>query len=78
MKCVVCKSGEALKGKTTVVFEKGRATIVFKNVPADICDQCGEVYLSDKISEKLLSDSSEIERTGSEMNIKNFDRVDAA
>lgn len=55
MKCVICKSGETCTGTTTVTLTRGEATIVVKNVPAEICDNCGEYYLDDETSAKILS-----------------------
>lgn len=36
------------------MYEKERMTIVIKEVPADICNNCGEYYLSEDITEKVL------------------------
>ncbi len=54
MKCVICKSGEAYDGQTTVTLNRGQSTIIVKDVPAQICENCGEYYLSEEISERIL------------------------
>ena len=50
MKCVVCKSGEARPGTTTVTLEREGLTLVMKEVPADICVNCGEDYVDSSVS----------------------------
>jgi len=34
-------------------------TLVIKKVPADICENCGEYYLNDEISRKVLAMAEE-------------------
>ncbi len=51
MKCIICKFGETNAGKVMVTLHRREATIIIKGVPAEICDNCGEYYLSDEITE---------------------------
>ena len=53
MKCVICKQGETKDGMTTVTLERGQTTIIVKNVPAEICNNCGEYYLCEEVTEKV-------------------------
>lgn len=55
MKCVICKSGDAAPGTTTVVLEPGRCAVVFRDVPAAICRNCGEAYVNDTVASSLLA-----------------------
>ena len=59
MKCVICKQGETRPGITTVTLTRGEMTLVIKKVPADICENCGEYYLNDEISRKVLAMAEE-------------------
>lgn len=54
MRCVICKKGEAKKGKATVTLEREGTTLIFKGVPAEICGICGEEYVDEEITGKLL------------------------
>ncbi len=54
MKCTICKQGETQSGKTTVVLERGKTTVVIKDVPADICENCGEYYLSEERTARVM------------------------
>lgn len=55
MTCAICKHGETVPGTTTVVLQRGETTVVIKNVPADICDTCGEYYLSEENTRRVLA-----------------------
>jgi YgiT-type zinc finger domain-containing protein len=72
MKCVICKHGETKEGKVTVTLEKGASTIVFKDVPAMVCDNCGEKYIDEKITKKLLEKARELVKNGAEVDIRKF------
>jgi len=52
--CIICKQGETKPGYTTVTLNRGDSSIIIKQVPADICENCGEYYLSEEISEQVL------------------------
>lgn len=54
MNCVICKLGETLEGRVTVALTRGELTVVIKDVPAQVCENCGEYYLSDDITDKVL------------------------
>jgi YgiT-type zinc finger domain-containing protein len=54
MNCSICRQGETHPGLTTVTLTRGDTTIVIKSVPADICDNCGEYYLDEVVSTKVL------------------------
>lgn len=72
MKCALCKTGETLPGETTVVLTRGITSVIIKNVPADICDTCGEYYLTDSITEYLLTRAEEAIAKGVEVEILRF------
>jgi YgiT-type zinc finger domain-containing protein len=72
MKCAICKSGETHPGNTTVTMTRGEATIVVKNVPADVCDNCGEYYLDDAISAKILDMAEEAVKQNHEVKVIQF------
>ena len=48
----MCK-GNITRTKHTYIQESDKCIFIIKNVPALVCSQCGEVYYSDEISEKL-------------------------
>ena len=54
MKCVMCKTGNLAPGTKTVLLEKEATILVFKQVPALVCDQCGEGYTDEDVTDRLL------------------------
>ncbi|MCD6259708.1 MAG: type II toxin-antitoxin system MqsA family antitoxin [Helicobacteraceae bacterium] len=77
MQCMICKHGATQKGSTTVTLEKDGATIVFKHVPALVCENCGEKYIEDEIAKELLKKANEIQKSGVEVDIREY-QLDAA
>ena len=72
MKCVICKQGNTTPGKTTVTLERDETVIVFRGVPAEVCDNCGEAYLDEAVTESLLQAAAEAAISGVEVNIRQF------
>jgi len=72
MKCAICKQGEAHPGEVTVTLQRGESTIILKDVPADVCENCGEFYLSEDITEQVLSRAEEAVKSGAEVEILRF------
>lgn len=72
MKCSICKTGVTHPGTTTVTLTRGEATIVVKNVPAEVCDNCGEYYLNDATSTKILSMAEEAIKQNHEVEVIQF------
>ena len=72
MKCVICKQGTTSPGDVTVTLQREDTTVVFKKVPADVCDNCGEYFLSEEISENLLTRAESEVKNGAEVEILKF------
>ena len=72
MKCVICKQGRTNKGLTTVTLEKGRTTVVIKDVPAEICENCGEYYLSENVTEKVHNLAEQAFQHGVEIEVLRY------
>ncbi len=64
MRCVICKQEETRAGETTVTLERQGATILFKNVPAEICNNCGEAYVDESVTGKLLGTAEQAASAG--------------
>ena len=57
MKCVICPAcagGETSEGVVTVTLQRDTSIIIIKNVPAEVCENCGEYYLSEQVTETVL------------------------
>jgi len=69
MKCVICKTGDVIDGKTTLTLQRGDTTVVIKDVPAEVCAQCGEYYLSEAMTERVLAMAEAAVSKGAEVEI---------
>lgn len=69
MDCVICKSGSTKPGSTTVTLEREGTVLVIKGVPAEICSNCGEYYLDEMTSEKLLKMAKDTSEKGVEVEV---------
>lgn len=72
MKCVICKHGETHPGSVTVTLERDGTTLVFKSVPAEICENCGEAYVDDTITEQLLTMAENAVSAGVKVEVREF------
>lgn len=72
MKCVICKHGATQAGKCVVTLVHNGTTLVFKHVPAQICQNCGEEYVAQDISERLLATASDASRSGVQVDVREF------
>ena len=72
MTCVICKTGETNTGLTTVTIKRDETTIVIKDVPAEICDNCGEYYLSEEMTESVMVLAEQSISRGAEVEILRY------
>ncbi len=72
MKCVICRHGETKEGKVSVTLERDGMTLVFKDVPAHVCSNCGEEYVEEKITSRLLKTAEESLSSGIIVDIRQY------
>ena len=72
MKCVICKHGETLPGKTTVAVERQGAVVVIKDVPAEICADCGEYYLDQTTAARVAAMGEEAVLHNAEVEVRKY------
>lgn len=70
MNCLICKHGETQNGAVTVTLERDGATLVFKNVEAEVCVNCGEAYLDEATTARLLRAADESARQGVQVEVR--------
>ena len=59
-------------GQAMVTLQRGESTFIFKNVPADVCTNCGEYYLSESVTDQLLTRAEAAVQSGAELEILRF------
>ena len=72
MRCSLCRHGDTRTGEVTVTLQRGRTIVIVKDVPAEVCENCGEYYLSEKVTEQLLARSEQAVKSGAEVEILRF------
>jgi YgiT-type zinc finger domain-containing protein len=72
MKCVVCKTGEAHDGHTTVTLERNNTVIIVKGVPAAVCNNCWEYRLAENIAERVFAQAGDAVQGKAELSIVNY------
>jgi YgiT-type zinc finger domain-containing protein len=72
MRCVICRHGETRPGTADVTLQRNTSVIVVWAVPADICENCQEYFLSDEVSERVLSQAESAVQRGAEVEIVRY------
>ena len=72
MRCAVCRQADTRPGVTTVTLERDDLILVYKGVPALVCPNCGEAYVDQDVSDRLLSAAEETARLGTKVEIREF------
>ena len=72
MKCVICREGQTATDQAIVTLQRGESTIIFKNVPADVCTNCGKDYLSESVTDQMLTRAEAAVQSGAELEILRF------
>ena len=55
-----------------VTLERGGMTLVMKNVPARVCENCGEAYMDESVTEHLLEVAEKAFQAGVQVEIRQF------
>ena len=72
MKCVLCKTGVMQPGAATVTLERSQTVVVIKGVPAEVCQNCGEYYLSQAVSEKIYRQAEDAVSRNAEVEVLRY------
>ena len=72
MKCPICRSGETQQGTATVTMEREGLTLVVRGVPARVCDNCGEEYVDEVETERLMTVAQEALRDGVRVDVREY------
>ena len=72
MKCAVCKQGETRPGKATLTLERDETILVIKGVPAEVCANCGEEYVSDEVTVRLIETAETAVKTGIQVDVREY------
>jgi YgiT-type zinc finger domain-containing protein len=74
MKCVICKTGNLQPQSVSVMVDRQGALLVVQGVPALVCDNCGERYFDDPVSERLLELTEQTLQPGVHLDVRQYQR----
>lgn len=72
MKCVICKHGQTRNQAVTVTFDRNEATVIVKSVPARVCENCGEQYLDQEVTARLLQQVEQAAGAGILVEVREY------
>ena len=72
MRCVVCRQADVRPGDATVTLEREALTLVVKHVPARVCPNCGEEYVAEEVTARLLASAEEMAHAGALVDVRKY------
>jgi YgiT-type zinc finger domain-containing protein len=72
MVCPICRNGRPAAGFTSVKLERGEFRLTIERVPGFICPSCGEAYLDEGVTLRLLAEANEMAEEGMIEGSRNF------
>lgn len=73
--CMFCKCDTVKEFVTTHVVNYRNCIIVIKNVPCEECEQCGEKFYTDEVTERLEELVSAAKRLMQEISVIDYQKV---
>ena len=70
--CVICRVGETRPGKATFTVQRDGHTFVLRDVPALVCEQCGEAYFDEAVTETVYAQVERASRSGADVAVLNY------
>lgn len=64
MICLICRQAEIIAGLTSVEFKRSEMRLLFTNVPARVCPGCGEAFVDEEVTLRLLTEAQAISQAG--------------
>ena len=72
MQCSLCRHGNTSSGTVTVTLQRGAAIIIIKSVPAEVCENCGEYYLDEATSRRVMEMAEKALKNNAEVGILSY------
>ena len=72
MKCMICRSDETEPGEVSVVLERDGTTVIIRGVPAEVCRNCGEYWLDQAVTHRVLGQAEDAAARRAEVEIVRY------
>ena len=72
MKCLICKHGEVVDGAAVITLNRDATILVVKDVPAQVCNNCGEEYVTEEVTARLLKKATALAREGVDVAVCSY------
>ena len=73
--CFLCKCNTVRQSTTTHVVNYKGSIIVIKNVPCEECEQCGEVFYTDDVAQRLEELVEQAKQMLQEISVIDYGKV---
>jgi hypothetical protein len=70
--CVARKVGRTRRGRVAVTLDRENTTLAFKVVPTEVCANCGEAYVAEQVSRRILAAAQLAARSGVRVDVREF------
>jgi YgiT-type zinc finger domain-containing protein len=74
-RCPVCRMGEVAPGKATVTPKRGGTTVVIRSVPTAVCRNCGEEFIDEETTRKVMGEAEQAVRDGVQVEVREYNAV---
>lgn len=75
--CAFC-GGRAAEGLATVPFVLERSVVVVRDVPAFVCQECGEPFMSGRVSDTITVILTNLRSLGAEVSVVSYTDVESS
>ena len=72
---MLCKCDTVRQSTTTHVVNYKGSVIVIKNVPCEECEQCGEIFYTDEVAERLEEIVNTAKKLLQEVSVLDYSKV---
>lgn len=69
---MVCRNSETQPGATTVTFHHEGRTVVVTEVPAQVCENCGEAYVAEDVTARLLEITADARESRANVLVRDY------
>ena len=73
--CMLCKCDSVIQSITTHVIKYKDSVIIIKNVPCEKCEQCGEIFYTDEVAERLEKMVNDAKKLLQEISVIDYSKA---